>query len=115
MRSADIQGSLDHLTAAGDAYRPDFLFRAALANQVYMLAQRIEEARPVAVAVLAQAVAVDPTSSELLSKLLAVQRALGQCDGAKVTADRMLRLAHGTPLALQIAALPCKGAADVRP
>jgi hypothetical protein len=108
MGARDVQLSLDHLTAAGEAYPWDFTFRTAQAIQLYELAKVSGNVAPVAAESLRLALIADPASAGLVSMLLGAQRAMGQCDAASITVARMVRLAPKSTQALNLAAQPCQ-------
>ena len=109
MATHSAQDSLDHLTRAGEVYPASFVFRTAQANQLFALARKLDGVADVAAESLSRALAIDPSSAELMSKLLLAQRAAGHCEAAKITGERLLRLAPRSEKAKTIVALPCQG------
>ena len=108
MAAPTVQESIDHLTAAGEAYPWHFRFRTAQAMQLFALLDRIPELAAPATISLALALAVDPGSAEQASKLLIAQRLRGDCDGAMATAAHLRRLAPRSEKAQRLLKSGCE-------
>lgn len=109
MAAGSVQESIDHLTLAGEFYPAAFTFRTAQARQLFELSRRLDGLAPAAGESLARAIAIDQASADLVSKLLAVEHALGRCDQAQITAARLMRLAPRSETARLLASQPCPG------
>ncbi len=107
MRAATPQASIDHLTAAGTAYPYEFKFRTAMPMQLFMFAGKVQGIAPVAAVLLGRALAVDPGSADLASKLALAQMAIGECPAAAESVAKMMRLVPNSAQAKRIAVLPC--------
>lgn len=119
MAARDPAVAIYHLSLAGEVYPASFTFRTAQARQLFMLFERNPAigAKTLTVlrASLAAAVDVDRTAPDLVSMLVVVDRALGRCDLAEITARWLLHLAPRSEKAKTIASTPCGTAHENHP
>lgn len=112
-----IERSLNDLARAGEWYPYDFRFRTAQAGELYKLVAFFPDLAGASEQTIGYALLVDQNEAPLVAGRLIMQRRLGDCDGARLSEERLMRLAHRSEKALRLLASPnpCREVSNVPP